>query len=65
MNPERKLKCIVSGSFRKFKQEIDTAIDELTDYGVTVLAPNKGWLYIPPQRLYSSDYKEFRPLPAE
>lgn len=65
MNPERKLKCVVSGSFRKFKQEIDTAIDEFTDYGVIVLAPDKGWLYIPPHKLYTLDDINFRPLPTE
>lgn len=65
MSPEKKLKCVVSGSFSKFKPEIDRAIDELTDLKVTVLAPNKGWLLIPPTRNYSKDKNSFRPLPSE
>ena len=56
---------MVSGSFAKFKPEIDRAIDQLTDLGVMVLAPDKGWLYKPPTRLYFPEDKQFRPLPSE
>jgi hypothetical protein len=62
---ERELKACVSGSFFKFKPEIDLAIEELNDLGITVLAPDKGWLNIPPQKIMSpKDYK-FRRLPTE
>ena len=62
---ERELKACVSGSFFKFKPEIDLAIEELSDLGVTVLAPDRGWLYVPPQKIVNaSDYK-FRHLPTE
>lgn len=65
MNKERGLRCVVSGSFFKFKTEIDRTIDNLTDIGITVLAPDKGWLYKPPTRLYSLQDRQFRPLPTE
>lgn len=65
MSPEKKLKCVVSGSFSKFKPEIDRAIDEFTDLKVIILAPNKGWLLIPPTRNYSKEKNSFRPLPSE
>lgn len=58
------IKCVVSGSF-KFKPEIDLAIEELQDHGVLVLAPEKGWLYMPPSRAMSLKDKQFRPLPSE
>lgn len=61
---EKLLKATVSGSFDKFKPEIDLAITELQDLGVTVLAPDKGWLYIPPTGAARSK-TEFRPLPSE
>jgi len=62
---ESELKCVVSGSFSKAKPEIDLAIEELTDLGVTVLAPEKGWLYKPPQRVILPEDRQFRPLPSE
>ncbi len=64
---ENDLKCVVSGSFFKFKPEIDRAIDNFTELGVTVLAPDKGWLYIPPQKIFSASAqaRQFRPLPSE
>lgn len=65
MGVERDIRCVVSGSFSKFKPEIDLTIDELTDIGVTVLAPDKGWLHKAPTRLYSLGDKQFRPLPTE
>ena len=58
------IKATVSGSFDKFKPEIDLAITELQDLGVTVLAPDKGWLYIPPTGAAKSK-EDFRPLPSE
>lgn len=62
---ERELKACVSGSFFKFKPEIDLAIEELSDLGVTVLAPDRGWFYVSPQKIVNtSDYK-FRHLPTE
>lgn len=61
---ENELRCCISGSFFKFKPEIDRTIDEFSDLGVTVLAPEKGWLYIP-NRVLRAKYMEFRPLPAE
>ena len=62
---EDDLKASISGSFDKFKPEIDLAIDEMTDLGVTVLSPEKGWLYKPPQRIYNPSDDKFRPLPSE
>ena len=62
--PENELKCCVSGSFFKFKPEIDRTIDEFRDLGITVLAPEKGWLFIP-NRIQRAKYMEFRPLPSE
>lgn len=56
------LKCVISGSFDKFKDVIDKTIDEFVALGVNVLAPEKGWLYIPNQRAVQ---KGFRPLPNE
>ena len=64
MSPERDIKAVVSGSFSKFKPEIDRKIEELEDHGVTVLAPDKGWVYIPKPYLLKLDDK-FRPLPSE
>ncbi|OGH07215.1 MAG: hypothetical protein A2171_01660 [Candidatus Levybacteria bacterium RBG_13_35_9] len=64
MNREKEVSCVISGSFGKFKPEIDRAIDNFRDLGVTVLAPGKGWLYIPPQRQYSRS-AFFRPLHSE
>lgn len=61
---ENELKCCVSGSFFKFKKEIDTTIDEFRGLGFTVLAPDKGWLYIPKHLIGTLDLK-FRPLPTE
>lgn len=61
---ENELKCCVSGSFFKFKPEIDRTIDEFRGLGITVLAPEKGWLFIP-NRILRAQYMEFRPLPKE
>jgi hypothetical protein len=61
---ENELKCSVSGSFIKFKPEIDLIIDEFTDLKVTVLAPSKGWLYIP-RRVFKAKDFGFRPLLKE
>jgi nucleoside 2-deoxyribosyltransferase len=59
---EQQLTACISGSF-KFKPEIDALHEEFADYGVTVLEPTKGWLYVPTQRLIKPD--QFRPLPSE
>ena len=56
------LTACISGSF-KFKPEIDALINEFADYGVTVLEPTKGWLYIPGAR--KQPVGTFRPLPQE
>lgn len=63
-NPD--LKAAVPGSFDKYKPEIDGIIDAATDLGVTVLAPDKGWLYLPPTRILDREaFSRFRPLPTE
>ena len=60
---ERQLTACISGSF-KFKPEIDALHEEFADYGVTVLEPTKGWLYVPGSpELSVPDI--FRPLPSE
>jgi nucleoside 2-deoxyribosyltransferase len=61
MQVERGLKCVISGSFDKSKPEIDLAIEEFTDLGVKVLAPDKGWLIVP----QSKRKLPFRPLKSE
>ena len=61
---ENELKCCVSGSFFKFKPEIDDTIDEFQGLNIVVLSPDKGWLYIPRHTITSEDLK-FRPLPSE
>ncbi len=65
MTSESELKCVISGSFDKFKPEIDLAIEAFQDLGVTVLAPDTSWLYIPPTSLITPESKQFRPLPSE
>jgi hypothetical protein len=67
MSNENDLSNVISGSFSKFKPEIDLTIDEFTELGVTVLAPNKGWLYKPPLRRFQKEdlINFFRPLPSE
>lgn len=67
MSNENELSNVISGSFSKFKPEIDLAIDEFTGLGVTVLAPDKGWLYKPPLRQFEKEdlVNFFRPLPSE
>jgi len=61
---ENELKCCVSGSFFKFKPEIDETIDEFQGLNVVVLSPDKGWLYIP-RHITTSEELIFRPLPSE
>ncbi|HYM64999.1 MAG TPA: hypothetical protein VES68_00735, partial [Candidatus Sulfotelmatobacter sp.] len=65
MIQERQLSCVISGSFDKFKPEIDEAIDTFRDLGVNVLAPAKGWLYVASHRLPEIKNQGFRPLPSE
>jgi hypothetical protein len=63
---ESELTTAISGSF-KFKPEIDEVHEEFRDYGVVVIAPDTGWLYLPKFRLAvpgDSDFS-FRPLPSE
>ena len=63
---ERELKTVISGGFSKFKPEIDLAIQEFEDLGVTVLGLGKGWLYIPPSKQPDRNSSQrFRPLPSE
>lgn len=64
MTPDRSLRCVVSGSF-KFKPEIDRTIEEFTDYRAIVLAPEKGWVLVPLQKILSLKDTTFRPLPSE
>lgn len=58
---ENELSTCISGSF-KFKPEIDRLIEEFQDLHIRVLAPEKGWLYIPRYRISPP---KFRPLPSE
>lgn len=60
---KERLTAVISGSFDKFKAEIDAAHDAFADHNVLVIAPDKGWLYIP--RLVQAGYKGNRPLPTE
>ncbi len=64
MIKETGLTCVVSGSFSKFKPEIDLTIEEFRELGVKVLAPQTGWLYIPPSIITPRD-RLFRQLPSE
>ena len=57
---EVEISAVVSGSF-KFKDQIDKTIDELTELDVNVLAPDKGWLYIPPAKQIDKRASLFRP----
>jgi hypothetical protein len=63
MTREKPLLATVSGSFSKFKPEIDSAIDELTALGVRVLSPAKGWS--PSTKILTLESLQFRPLPTE
>lgn len=66
MSKENKLSCAIPRSFSKFKPEIDLTIEEFTDLGVSVLAPDEGWLYKPGLRSFTrEDLYSFRPLPSE
>lgn len=56
------LKTAIAGSF-KFKKEIDALHEEFADYGVEVLEPTKGWLFIPTGHIARPT--QFRPLPQE
>ena len=59
------LRCCISGSYSKFKPEIDRTIEEFNDHGIKVLAPEKGWLIIPKGLIYRVNKNSFRPLPSE
>jgi hypothetical protein len=65
MIKETGLKCVVSGSFDKHKSEIDRTIEEFKDLGVTVLAPETGWILKPIHRILTPENNLFRPLPTE
>lgn len=58
------LTAAISGSF-KFKPEIDEACEQFRDYGVVVIAPDAGWLYLPRYQLHLPHAEDFRPLPTE
>mgnify|MGYP001581899697 CR=1 FL=1 len=62
---DQELKCCISGSYGKFKPEIDRTIEEFNDHGITVLQPVKGWLLIPKGMIYRVNKNNFRPLPSE
>jgi hypothetical protein len=61
---EFEIKCCVSGSYSKFKSEIDQTIMELESDGIKVLEPSKGWIQTP-TTLVSEKTFGFRPLPGE
>jgi hypothetical protein len=63
MSATQELSCSISGSFRKFKPEIDKLIDDFAELGVHVRAPAKGWLYKP--HIIVAEWADFRPLPQE
>lgn len=56
---------VISGSFRKFKPEIDSAIEEFEELGVRVLAPDKGWLARQSLAVVRLEPQPPRPLPSE
>lgn len=57
------LKACISGSFSKFKPEIDGLIDDFADLGVEILEPTKG--YIGRASIIIADSGDIRPLPDE
>lgn len=65
MRKEGELSCSVSGSFSKYKKEIDLVIDEFTDLGVKVLAPEKGPVIKPFRGFVVVTKDEFNPLASE
>ena len=58
-------KCCISGSFNKGKDIIDRDIDTFNDLNVMVLAPSKGWLFLPRDSHIDRYDKGFRPLASE
>lgn len=65
MKDAERLSCVITGSF-KFKPEIDEVYDELRDNGIKVLAPEKGWLYLPLRQIIRlEELGTLRPLPSE
>ena len=65
MIQETGLKCVVSGSFSKFKPQIDRTIEEFRDLGVQVLAPDTGGFLKPTHRILRLGTDSFRPLITE
>lgn len=41
---------VVSGSFEKFKREVDLVIEEFEDHGMKILAPKRGPLLVLPEQ---------------
>ncbi len=65
MSSNNPISCVISGSF-KFKPEIDETYDEFQDNNISVLAPEKGRLFLPKQRIIRLDeIQSMRPLPNE
>jgi len=60
-----RLTCVISGSFEKFKPEIDNLHSEFQDQGIDVLAPDKGWSGVDYARSKIIFPQGFRPLPTE
>ena len=52
----------MSGSFDKFKPQIDELHEAFADHGVRVLEPTRGWLSLPSRLILPTS---FRPLPSE
>lgn len=65
MRQETGLKCVVSGSFSRFKAEIDRTIEEFRDLGVGVLAPDTGGFIKPTHHILTLGQYSFRPLMTE
>jgi len=65
MATSERLTCVISGSFSKFKPEIDSLHSEFGDNDIDVLAPDKGWVaadYVRSKVIFPSG---FRALPSE
>lgn len=58
------LQACISGSFSKFKPEIDQLIDDFSDLGVEILEPTKGYI-ARPHILTGIDPRSIHPLPDE
>ena len=65
MATNEQLTCVVSGSFSKFKPEIDALHEEFLDHGIKIIAPDKGWTGVEFARSKIIFPAGFRPLPSE